>query len=59
MAAAGWATCSASVSVRPDEELDIKQLNGLMKRAVKDIGTAKSRVRYTMHGFVIAVGCYV
>jgi len=59
VAAAGWATWSALVSVRPDAELDIDELRGLLARVVAEIGDAPNRVRYTMNGFVIAVGCYV
>ena len=59
VAACGWATWSALVSVRPDDELDIEELRGLLVRITESIDGAPNRVRYTMNGFVIAVGSYV
>jgi len=59
VAAAGWATWSAIVSVWPDEELDQAQLAELLERIERDIHSAPARVKYTMNGFVIALGCYV
>lgn len=59
VAAAGWATWAAIVAVWPDDELDLEHLRALLDRVVRDIGAAGNRVRYTMNGFVIAVGCYV
>lgn len=59
IAAAGWATLSSMVSVRADEELDLKGLEKLMDRVAKSIHKAPNRVKYTMNGFVIAVGSYV
>jgi len=59
VAAAGWATWAALVSVRPDDELDLAHLRGLLARVVETIDAAPNRVRYTMNGFVIAVGGYV
>jgi len=58
IATAGWATLSNIVTLKPDTELDTKQLTQLLERAAKDIRTAPNRVRYTMNGFVIAVGAY-
>ena len=57
--AAGWATLSGLVSLKPDSELDLPELKKLMTRVVKTIHTAGNRVRYTMNGFIIAVGAYV
>ena len=59
VAAAGWATLSAIVSVKADEELDIAELKRLMKRAQKEMKSAPDVVRYQMNGFFISVGCYV
>jgi 3-methyladenine DNA glycosylase AlkD len=58
-ATAGWATLSGLVSLKPDSELDLPELKKLMTRVVKTIHTADNRVRYTMNGFIIAVGAYV
>lgn len=59
VAAAGWATWAALVSVKPDDELDTAHLRELLARVARDIDAAPNRVRYTMNGFVIAVGGYV
>lgn len=59
VAAAGWNTFSGIVSMRPDSELDLDEIEALLARVVKQIGTAPNRVRYCMNGFVIAVGAAV
>ncbi|MBL1213701.1 MAG: DNA alkylation repair protein [Ignavibacteriae bacterium] len=59
IAAAGWATLSNLVSIKDDDELDLKLLKKLLKRVEKDLQNSKNRVRHTMNGFVIALGCYV
>lgn len=56
---AGWATLSSIISKKPNEELDLKIIVGLIDRVVKDIHNSKDRTRYTMNGFVIAVGSYI
>lgn len=58
-AAAGWATLSGLVSVKPDEELDIPFLRSLLKKIPADIHVESNRVRYNMNGFIISVGAYV
>jgi 3-methyladenine DNA glycosylase AlkD len=59
IAAAGWATLSNLVSIKDDDELDMKLLKKLLKRVEKNLQNSKNRVRHTMNGFVIALGCYV
>ena len=59
IAAAGWATLSGVVSMRPDTALDLPQLKVLLARVAQNIHKAPNRVRYTMNGFIIAVGAYV
>lgn len=59
IASAGWATLSSLVSVRPDAELDLKGLEKLIARVAKAIHKAPERVKYTMNGFIIAIGSYV
>lgn len=59
IASTGWATLGSLVSIKKDEDLDIKALKVLLKRVEKNIHTTPNRVRYTMNGFVIAVGSYV
>lgn len=59
VACVGWATLGGWVSIRPDDELDLETLRGLLQRVAGELHQAPNRVRYTMNGFVMAVGCYV
>ena len=59
VASAGWCTYSGIVAARPDDELDLKEIEALLEEVEHEIETAQNRVRYTMNGFVISVGCYV
>lgn len=59
IAASGWATLWQLISTRPDEELDLEMIKVLLDQVVEKIGKAPNRVRYTMNGFVICVGCFV
>jgi 3-methyladenine DNA glycosylase AlkD len=59
IAAAGWNTYSGIVSVEEDENLDLKEIEKLLKRVEKEIGKAQNRVRYCMNSFVMAVGAAV
>lgn len=59
VAAAGWCTYSGLLATRPDSALDLKEIEGLLDKVVKEIGRAPNRARHTMNGFVIAVGSYV
>ncbi len=60
IAAAGWATLANFASVQPDEKLDIKAYEKLLKQVEKEIhNQPPNRVRYAMNGFVIAVGSYI
>ena len=59
VAASGWCTYSGIVATTPDEALDLSEIERLLDVVVKEIGAAPNRVRYTMNGFVIAVGSYV
>lgn len=58
-AVAGWGTLSGWVSVKPDSELDIPALRGLLARIEAAIHTAPNGVRSKMNGFVITLGCSV
>jgi hypothetical protein len=59
VAAAGWNTYAGIVSVRPDAELDLAEIEALLARIERGIGAAPNRVKYCMNGFVIAVGAGV
>ncbi|MBL4849429.1 MAG: DNA alkylation repair protein [Planctomycetes bacterium] len=56
IAAAGWSTYSGIVATTEDENLDFGEIKNLLKRIETEIDGAQGRVRYTMNGFVIAVG---
>jgi hypothetical protein len=56
---AGWATLASLVSVKPDDDLDLKQLKSLVKRVQKSIHQETDEVRYHMNAFLIALGSYV
>ncbi|MFN8395845.1 MAG: DNA alkylation repair protein [Bacteroidia bacterium] len=56
---AGWSTLSNWVSLRNDDELDFAKLNELLDRVENTIHQSLNRTRYTMNGFLIAVGSYV
>lgn len=59
VASTGWNTYAAYVTVTPDEDLDLVEIKALLKQIEKTIDSAPNRVRYTMNGFVIAVGSCV
>jgi 3-methyladenine DNA glycosylase AlkD len=59
VASSGWSTYSGLVATKPDDALDLAEIESLLGAVVKGIKSAKNRVRYTMNGFVIAVGSYV
>ncbi len=59
IAACGWCTYAGLVAVTEDEDLDLQEIQDLLERVETQIDDAPDRVRYTMNGFVIAVGSYV
>src|SRR5262249_8532901 len=59
VAAAGWATFSSLVAIKPDSDLDIDELKKLLDRVAKTVHDQPNRVRYAMNTFVIAIGGYV
>ena len=59
VASSGWNTYSGIVAVTPDDELDLDEVGDLLADVEESINSAANRVRYTMNGFVIAVGAYV
>jgi 3-methyladenine DNA glycosylase AlkD len=59
VASSGWCTYAGILMTRPDSELDLAEIEKLLGTVEKEIGGAQNRVRYTMNGFVIAVGGYV
>jgi hypothetical protein len=59
IASAGWSTLSSIASLKPDNELDTDAYSKLLDRVEENIHKSQNRVRYTMNGFVIAVGSYI
>jgi len=59
VAMSGWATYAGIVATTPDDELDLKEIEGLLDRVVDEIDEAPNKVRYLMNSFVISVGSYV
>jgi DNA alkylation repair enzyme len=59
VAASGWCTYSGLVATRADNALDRNEIERLLGTVVEEIRGARNRVRYTMNGFVIAVGSYM
>jgi 3-methyladenine DNA glycosylase AlkD len=59
IASSGWCTYTGLVTTKPDSSLDLKEIEGLLELTVKGMRGAQNRVRYTMNGFVIAVGSHV
>ncbi len=59
VATSGWNTYAGLVTVKPDDELDLDEIEGLLGAIESDIASSANRVKYTMNGFVIAVGAYV
>lgn len=55
----GWSTYSNLLAYKKDEELDFTEIKKLLTRIEKTIHSQGERVKYTMNGFVIAVGGYV
>jgi 3-methyladenine DNA glycosylase AlkD len=59
IACSGWCTYAGLAATKPDEALDLSEIEDLLRAVVQGIGGAQNRVRSTMNGFVIAVGTYV
>lgn len=58
MADAGWATWGYILALTPDDQLDQQEIDQLLERVEREIHAAPNQVRYTMNGFVIAVGSF-
>lgn len=59
IASSGWATLSNILLIKPDEELDKTKIIELIDTVQKQIHSSQNRVKYTMNGFIIAVGTSV
>ncbi|HAS41930.1 MAG TPA: DNA alkylation repair protein, partial [Microscillaceae bacterium] len=52
-------TLAGYAGVNPDESLDTETYSQLLDQVGEEIHDAQNRVRYTMNGFVIAIGTYI
>lgn len=59
IAAAGWSTYGSLVATKEDKDLDLDEIKSLLQRVVESIHDQPNRVKYTMNGFIIAVGGYI
>jgi hypothetical protein len=59
LASCGWSTLSNVASITPNQDLDIQVFKKLLIRIRNHISNAQNRVKYTMNGYVIAVGSYI
>ena len=59
IATSGWCSYSAVLATRPDEELDLAEIKGLLKEIEQNVHDAPNRVRHCMNNFVISTGTYV
>lgn len=57
IASAGWSTLSNYASI--NDSLDLDNYSSLLDEVGEKIHDAQNRVKYTMNGFVIAIGCYI
>ncbi|MDF2927619.1 MAG: alkylation repair protein [Paenibacillaceae bacterium] len=58
-AACGWSTYTNYISITEDGQLDLEELELLLRRVRQTVHQEQNRVRYTMNGFVIGVGAWV
>ncbi len=59
IASSGWACLSSLVVFPTHHDISMDHLDALLNRVRDEIHKSQNRVRYTMNGFVIAVGSYV
>ncbi len=59
IAATGWCTYTGLLATKPDEALDLKEIETLLARVTREIGASPNRVKLAMNSFVIATGSHV
>jgi len=57
VASAGWSTLLNYASI--NDALDLETYASLLDEVAEKVQDAQNRVKYTMNGFVIAIGCYI
>lgn len=55
---AGWSCYQWLLGNRPDSEFDTNKLRAMLQRATNTIHSQPNRTRYSMNGFIIAVGIH-
>ena len=56
---AGWSTLASLAALKPDDDIDLEAYRQLLKEVGETVHQALNRTRYSMNGFVIAVGSYL
>jgi 3-methyladenine DNA glycosylase AlkD len=59
IAAAGWATLSSVLQLRPNAEINLDWCEKLLDRVANKIKNAQNREKYAMNGFIITLGTQV
>lgn len=59
IASAGWSALSNAISIAKEEDIDVELHSNLLSRVQEQLQGSQNRVRYTMNGYVIAVGSYI
>lgn len=59
IATCGWSTYASYLSITPDEQLNLPEIQSLLDQIANTVHKERNRVKYSMNGFVIAVGTYV
>lgn len=59
IARSGWNTLSALAATIPDDRLSMAEFGKLLDRVAKEMPMASDGARYSMNGFIIAVGTYL
>ena len=59
IAICGWSTYASYLSITPDEQLNLAEIQSLLDQIANSVHEERNRVKYCMNGFVIAVGTYV
>lgn len=59
VAAGGWAALSSWISLRNNDQLDIKIICAHIEHISSHIHTAANRVRYGMNNYIICIGGYI
>jgi 3-methyladenine DNA glycosylase AlkD len=59
IAVCGWSTYANYLSITPDEEIDLEEVQSLLSLVEATIHQERNRVRYVMNNFVICAAGYV